>query len=127
MGDAALRAAGRSRGAAGMDLAVPKRESPSAPFGSSAIVGPSWRQPNGVAEEARTRGFATPALAGCAIVEERCQDRTRYGGCQQLRRPVALLARRTRLEGLREPQCHCAGRESPSSIGARYSLDDLEV
>ena len=30
--------------------------------------GPSWRQQNGVAE-ARTRGFAAPAFAGCAMDE----------------------------------------------------------
>jgi hypothetical protein len=32
--------------------------------------GPSWRQEatcGGVAEEARTRGFAAPAFAGCAL------------------------------------------------------------
>jgi hypothetical protein len=37
---------------------------------------------NGVAEEARTRGFAAPALAGCALFEEWRQDRMRYQGCQ---------------------------------------------
>jgi hypothetical protein len=44
-------------------------------FGSSAVVGPSWRQaevPCGVAEETRTRGFAAPAFAGCAFVEGWC-------------------------------------------------------
>jgi hypothetical protein len=42
------------------------------PFGSSAIVGSflaSGETQSGVAEEARTRGFAAPALAGCAFVE----------------------------------------------------------
>jgi hypothetical protein len=42
------------------------------PFGSLAVVesyeAPSETQ-SGVAEEARTRGFAAPAFAGCAFVE----------------------------------------------------------
>jgi hypothetical protein len=37
-------------------------------LGGSAVWGPSWRR-GGVAEEARTRGFATPAFTGCAFVE----------------------------------------------------------
>jgi len=40
------------------------------PFGSSAILGSFVASlPAGVAEEARTRGFATPAFAGWALVE----------------------------------------------------------
>jgi hypothetical protein len=39
------------------------------PFGGSAILGPSCRLGNGVAEGARTRRFATPAFAGCAFIE----------------------------------------------------------
>jgi hypothetical protein len=42
------------------------------PFGSSAILGSfvaSGRYRRSVAEEARTRGFATPAFAGWAFVE----------------------------------------------------------
>jgi hypothetical protein len=39
------------------------------PFGGSAIVGPSCRLGNGVAEEARTRSFAAPALARGAFVD----------------------------------------------------------
>ena len=41
------------------------------PFGSSAVSGSfvaSAGIPYGVAEEARTRGFAAPAFAGCAFV-----------------------------------------------------------
>jgi hypothetical protein len=38
-------------------------------FGSSAVVGPFVASMEGVAEEARTRGFAAPAFAGCAFVE----------------------------------------------------------
>ena len=40
-------------------------------FGSSAVVGSfvASRIPCGVAEGARTRGFAAPAFAGCAFVE----------------------------------------------------------
>ena len=41
-------------------------------IGGSAVVGPSWRRRYGVAEEARTRGFAAPAFAGCAFVEVWC-------------------------------------------------------
>jgi hypothetical protein len=42
-------------------------------WGSSAVVDLSWRRKSGVAEEARTRGFATPAFAGCAfVVDEDC-------------------------------------------------------
>src|SRR6266850_4440500 len=37
--------------------------------GGSAVLGPSWRQLR-VAEEARTRGFAAPAFAGCAFCYE---------------------------------------------------------
>ncbi len=40
--------------------------------GSSAIVGPFvalLSDSSGGAEEARTRGFAAPAFAGCAFVE----------------------------------------------------------
>ena len=36
--------------------------------GGSAVVGPSWRDEL-VAEEARTRGFAAPAFAGCAFID----------------------------------------------------------
>jgi len=39
------------------------------PFGSSAILGSFGRLLVGVAEEARTRGFAAPGFAGCAFVE----------------------------------------------------------
>ena len=52
----------------------PDNESAELPFGSSAIVwGPSWRLEllrRGVADEARTRGFAAPAFTGWALVEE---------------------------------------------------------
>jgi hypothetical protein len=37
--------------------------------GSSAVVGSFVASTEGVAEEARIRGFAAPALAGCAFVE----------------------------------------------------------
>ena len=43
-----------------------------APSAARRSWGPSWRQagiPCGVAEEARTRGFAAPAFAGCAFIE----------------------------------------------------------
>jgi hypothetical protein len=39
-----------------------------APFGGSAVVGSFMAPVEGVAEEARTRGFAAPAFAGCAFV-----------------------------------------------------------
>jgi hypothetical protein len=42
------------------------------PFGSPAILGSlvaSGETKSGVAEEARTRGFAAPAFAGFAFVE----------------------------------------------------------
>jgi hypothetical protein len=39
------------------------------PFGCSAVVGSFVASTEGVAEEARTRGFAAPAFAGCAFVE----------------------------------------------------------
>jgi hypothetical protein len=54
------------------------------PFGSSAVEGPRWRPESGVAKEARTRGFATPAFAGCAFVEGECDRLTKqYQGCQE--------------------------------------------
>ncbi len=67
-----------SRTSAGVSLVRPKpssccflepRESKRrAAGGSPAILGPAWRQKLvGVAEEAKTRGFATPALAGYAL------------------------------------------------------------
>jgi hypothetical protein len=37
-------------------------------LGGSAVVGSYVASERGVAEEARTRGFAAPALAGCAFV-----------------------------------------------------------
>src|SRR6266498_5647764 len=45
---------------------------------------PSRRLPCGAAEEARTRGFAAPAFAGCAL-DERCKvlDMARCGHCQE--------------------------------------------
>jgi hypothetical protein len=53
------------------------------PCGGSAVVGPSWRLRLGVAEEARTRGFAAPACAGCAFVEGWYRRATgRYANCQ---------------------------------------------
>jgi hypothetical protein len=39
------------------------------PFGGSAVVGSFVASTEDVAEEARTRGFAAPAFAGCAFVE----------------------------------------------------------
>jgi hypothetical protein len=42
------------------------------PNGSSAILSTCVASSGaGVAEEARIRGFATPALAGCAFVEDK--------------------------------------------------------
>ena len=38
------------------------------PLGSSAVLGSFVASTSGVAEEARTRGFAAPAFAGCAFV-----------------------------------------------------------
>ena len=38
------------------------------PFGSSAVVGSFGASERGVAEEARTRGFAAPVFTGCAFV-----------------------------------------------------------
>jgi hypothetical protein len=45
-----------------------ERKLRSAPFGCSAVVGSFGASKEGVAEEARTRGFAAPAFAGCAFV-----------------------------------------------------------
>jgi hypothetical protein len=57
-------------------------------LGGSAVVGSFGRQagiPCGVAEEARTRGFAAPAFAGCAfVVGWEAESRSRYRGCQFL-------------------------------------------
>jgi hypothetical protein len=56
----------------------------------------------GVTEEARTRGFAAPAFAGCAFVEEWPYTRKRYETCQ-LRPAVWDLfaaAERLDLEGI---------------------------
>ena len=39
------------------------------PFASSAVLGSFVASGGSVAEEARTRGFAAPALAGCAFIE----------------------------------------------------------
>jgi hypothetical protein len=44
-----------------------KRKPPSPPVGGSAVLG-SFVASEGVAEEARTRGFAAPAFAGCAFI-----------------------------------------------------------
>jgi hypothetical protein len=41
----------------------------SCPFSSSAVLGSFVASNEGGAEEARTRGFATPAFTGCAFVE----------------------------------------------------------
>jgi hypothetical protein len=49
--------------------ALPSMAIAERPFGSSAILGPSGVSLWGVTEEARTRGFAAPALAGCAFVD----------------------------------------------------------
>ena len=57
------------------------------PLGSSAIVEPLWRRMEGVAGEARTRSFATPAFAGCAFIEAWSHSRRWYRGCQ----PSVLL------------------------------------
>jgi hypothetical protein len=40
---------------------------PELPVGGSAILGSGVASNSGVAEETRTRSFATPALAGCAF------------------------------------------------------------
>ena len=42
-------------------------------FGSSAVVGSFVASDAGVGEEARTRGFAAPAFAGCALSRVECQ------------------------------------------------------
>jgi hypothetical protein len=54
------------------DVSGPDNTNAELPFGSSAILGSfvaSVAACAGVAEEARTRGFATPAFAGLAFVE----------------------------------------------------------
>jgi len=38
------------------------------PFGSSAIVRSNVALKDSVAEESRTRSFATPTFAGCALI-----------------------------------------------------------
>jgi hypothetical protein len=43
-------------------------EQTQAPFGGSAVLGTFVASKRCVAEEARTRGFAAPAFAGCAFV-----------------------------------------------------------
>jgi hypothetical protein len=56
----------------GLFLQADENAKPSYAFGSSAILGSfvaSGATCGGVAEEARTRGFAAPAFAGCAFVE----------------------------------------------------------
>jgi hypothetical protein len=51
-------------------------------LGSSAVLGSFVRRKEtGVAEEARTRGFAAPAFAGCAFVED---GLPMYGGVQEV-------------------------------------------
>jgi hypothetical protein len=50
----------------------PDKANAELPFGSSAILGSfvaSGVTCDGIAEEARTRGFAAPAFAGWALVE----------------------------------------------------------
>jgi hypothetical protein len=44
-------------------------------FGGSAVLG-TFVTPEGVAEEARTRSFASPAFAGFALVEAKRLERT---------------------------------------------------
>ena len=70
-----------------------KRQTPSHPFGSSAIVGSFVACEDGVAEEARTRGFAPPAFTGFAFVG--CEALThialRQSGVKVARRPAAEL------------------------------------
>src|ERR1700750_1398908 len=62
-------------------------QTPSYQFGSAAVVGTRgvsvWPVRAGVAEKARTRGFAAPAFAGGAFVE---------GGCPTYERGRALSA-----------------------------------
>jgi hypothetical protein len=47
-----------------------EKQKPSHPSVARRSWGPAWREPlpTSVAEEARTRGFAAPAFAGCAFV-----------------------------------------------------------
>ncbi len=45
------------------------RRSPFGRHGSLGSFVAAGETESGVAEEARTRGFATPALAGCAFIE----------------------------------------------------------
>jgi hypothetical protein len=54
-------------------------------LGGSAVVGSFVALDGGVAEEARTRGFAAPAFAGCAFSRgygEQATGALRYGRCQ---------------------------------------------
>src|SRR5690348_15512450 len=51
-------------------------------LGGSAVVGSYVASTEGVAEEARTRGFAAPAFAGCAFVERWCYGKKRHRGRQ---------------------------------------------
>src|SRR5439155_13775127 len=71
--------------------------------GSSAVVGPSWRQGSGVAEEARTRGFVSPAFAGFAFLAAVLVAATQYDAGGRASRP-SLRALRPRAKFVVRPE-----------------------
>ena len=64
---------------------------PPAPLmGSPAVLGSFVASKDYVAEEARTRSFAAPALAGCAFVDQEMMYRD--SGHRTAETPVCVLA-----------------------------------
>src|SRR5439155_7577648 len=80
----------RHRTCAGLHV-PPKDQTPSFHSSSSAVLGSFVASASGVAEEARTRGFASPAFAGFASKLGSFHNAPRRGGRQESQRgPVPL-------------------------------------
>jgi hypothetical protein len=81
---------------------------PTTPFGGSAVVrtfvASVAGSEAGVAEEARTRGFAAPAFAGCALLWDGTlrydavpQASRRHGKCSRNQRDARKMGDRVRV------------------------------
>ena len=105
-------------------FAPTQKHNPSHPSAARRSWGPSWRRAGGVAEEARTRGFAAPAFAGCAFVEGWYRSRPSSRRRLSRHRPSGMTTPVRYYVNLASPHggkypCYYPLEESTSSLAPR--------